>query len=183
MQTFSLVVAMDESRGIGKDGDLPWHLPPDLRHFKNITTTTKHENMINAVVMGRVTWESLPERFKPLPNRINLVLSRNQDLELPDDVLRADSLDKLEEVLKQHPLADQLESVFVIGGQQIYEQALKIPACRYIYATHIKSGFNCDAFFPEFEHDFSQVSSESIQDHEGLKYHFAEYERSGIMQD
>lgn len=178
MQAFSLVVAMDDTRGIGKDGDLPWHLPPDLKHFREVTTTTNTEGKMNAVVMGRITWESLPDRFKPLPGRINVVLSRNHNLDLPDGVILADSLATLGSTIKSHPLFDQLESVFVIGGQQIYDQAVRMPQCQRIFATHIQGSFDCDAFFPEFCEEFSQVSSDSLQDHEGLKYHFAEYERS-----
>ena len=75
MIKFSLVVAMDEERGIGKQGTLAWRLPADLKHFKEITTEVKDMKKQNAVIMGRKTWESLPEKFRPLPQRLNIVVT------------------------------------------------------------------------------------------------------------
>src|SRR3990167_6635768 len=134
-QMFSIVVAMDEARGIGKDGVLPWHLPSDLKHFAHITKTTSSvHNAVNAVIMGRKTWGSLPERFRPLPGRLNIVLSRQQNHDLPRGVLLADSLD--EAILKAKKA--NAEQLFVIGGGRVFEEALHDPHCEKLYITRIK---------------------------------------------
>ena len=83
MVNFSIVVAMDEQQGIGKGGKLPWHIPGDLKYFKNLTTKTKLPDKKNVVIMGRKTWESLPQNFRPLSKRINVVLTRNKIFYLP----------------------------------------------------------------------------------------------------
>ena len=79
MKPFSIVVAIDSQHGIGKNNDLPWHLPADLKHFKFITTNSAVGKR-NVVVMGRKTWDSIPEKFRPLPNRTNVVLSKSADV-------------------------------------------------------------------------------------------------------
>src|SRR5690242_16184462 len=90
MIPFSIVVAMDQKRGIGKAGGLPWHLPADLKHFKKITTTRFLDKTYqNVVIMGRKTWDSLPINFRPLPDRINIVLTRNDKLDFPSGVYKA----------------------------------------------------------------------------------------------
>src|SRR5689334_18443373 len=93
MVPFDIVVAMDLNSGIGKDGNLPWDIPGDLRHFKDITSRPHSMLKKNAVIMGRKTWESLPEKFRPLPGRVNLVLTHNKKIEFPAGVLKADNLD------------------------------------------------------------------------------------------
>merc|ERR1719421_691737 len=94
--TISVIVATTQKGGIGKDGTLPWKLPEDMAHFKKVTTAAP-EGKMNAVVMGRKTWESIPEKFKPLPGRINVVLSRKAaepdfSSPYPSDVLTACSV-------------------------------------------------------------------------------------------
>ncbi|MEC9071661.1 MAG: dihydrofolate reductase, partial [Myxococcota bacterium] len=84
MRSFAIVVAADEGWGIGKDGDLAWHLPGDMRWFREITTGKRTDDVLNTVIMGRKTWDSIPPRFRPLPDRHNVVVSRNRNLVLPD---------------------------------------------------------------------------------------------------
>ena len=108
--TISLVAAVARDGVIGRDGGIPWRLPGDVRHFKSLTTG-------HAVVMGRRTWESLPDRFRPLPDRRNVVVTRNETWQAEG----AERAGSSEEALAL--LADE-EHVFVIGGAQIYAAAL-----------------------------------------------------------
>jgi dihydrofolate reductase len=123
----SLVVAHSANRVIGRDGGLPWHLPGDLRRFRELTTG-------HAVVMGRRTYESLPDAFRPLPNRRNVVLSS-------DPSYRADGAEVVADL--EAALAARC---FVIGGGVTYAQAL--PHAQRVYATEIDAQIDGDTFFP-----------------------------------
>ncbi|WP_428265359.1 dihydrofolate reductase [Haliangium sp.] len=148
---YDLVVAADLDRGIARAGHIPWRLSADLRHFKRLTATTTAAGAQNAVVMGRVTWASLPAQVQPLPGRVNVVLSRAAALDLPSGVMHAcDLADALARLRERTPA---IERVFVIGGAQVYAAALRAPGCRYIYYTRVQGHFGCDTFFPAFEHD------------------------------
>lgn len=133
------VVAVDDQRGIGKDGDLPWRIPADMAHFKSLTIGSGN----NAVIMGRTTWQSIPARFRPLPNRLNIVLSR-RGLEVPDGVEVAGSLP---EALER---ASDAEHVFAIGGAQVYQEAMRHPQCEALYITRVDGVFECDTYFPDW---------------------------------
>ena len=174
MTPFSIVVAMDQDRGIGRDGKLPWHLKCDLQHFKEITTQTRDRNKHNAVIMGRKTWDSLPSQFRPLPNRINVVITRNPNLEFPQGVLRADGL---EQALVLGAPSSAIESVYVIGGAQIFEQAIALKECRKIYLTQILHSFDCDTFFPPFIDHFQHEASSPRYIENKIFYLLAEYSR------
>lgn len=169
MKDFSIIVAMDSQRGIGKDGVLPWHLSADLKHFKSLTTETA-PGMRNAVIMGRKTWESIPERFRPLSGRLNIVLTRNVQYDFLEGVLPAISLDQA--LLKVSQLHD-IDSVFVIGGAQVYQQAIGHSQCRQLCLTLIDKVFDCDAFFPEIPHNFHQVSASEDFSENGLIFRFS----------
>ena len=173
MKTFSIIVAMDEACGIGRQGALAWHLREDLKHFKEITVGTRTPSKCNAVVMGRKTWESLPEKFRPLPNRLNVVLTSSNDLSLPKGVL---SFSGLNSVLEYMARQESIENVFVIGGAQIFVQAIGHPACRCIFATHVEGNFSCDVFFPSIPACFKPVvTGPRMASREGMMYHFIEY--------
>lgn len=152
MTNFDIVVAADENRGIARDGDLPWRLPADLKHFKRTTTDTTDPQKRNAVVMGRKTWESVPEKYRPLPGRLNVVLSRRDDYELPEGVWLAGSID---DALARLGAAADIESVFVVGGGAVYTEAIAMAACRHVIITRIAASFDCDTFFPELGDDYA----------------------------
>lgn len=172
-----MIVAMDLERGIGKDGRLPWQLSGDLKHFKQLSSTTDDPDKQNAVIMGRKTWESIPERFRPLPHRINIVLSRNKALRLSEGVFSADGLEKAFHLIEGTELKTFIEKTVVIGGAQIFKTALLSSYCQLLYVTHIKKTFQCDTFFPAYESQFerSQHSSEFVEN--DLSYYFSEYQR------
>lgn len=150
----SAIVAMSENNAIGKDNDLPWRLPEDLKFFKR-TTIGK------PVLMGRKTFESLG---KPLVNRLNIVISSNKSLDLPDGVLLYDSIEKGIERLKQ----EDTDEAFVIGGAKIYEQT--IDELDRIYITRVHTEINdADAYFPHVDHSHWKLAWK--EDHEADEKH------------
>ncbi|MBI5415485.1 MAG: dihydrofolate reductase [Candidatus Omnitrophica bacterium] len=177
MTPFNIIVAMDPDRGIGKDGRIPWQLKGDLRHFREMTTTTRDKNKRNAVIMGRRTWDSLPDPFRPLPGRINVVITRNEQLRLPEGVMKAGGLAQALELLDEKGIRKTCETVFVIGGAQIYEQAVRLKGCRMIFSTQILHSFPCDTFFPPFADCFYQTSASQRHKEDRIEYLFAEYRR------
>ena len=173
MKPFSIIVAFDSQYGIGKAGQLPWHLSSDLKRFKEITTSVTDPAKKNGLIMGRKTWESLPEKFRPLPGRVNLVLSRQGGLNLPSGVLCSQSLDDALGRL----YSSNIENVFVIGGAQIYTFAIKHPLCQKLYVTHVKGEHGCDAFFPLISKNFFPISASSEEQEDGISFHFSDYLR------
>ena len=178
MIPFDIVVALDINFGIGKNGLLPWNLPGDMRHFKDITGRSQSLLKKNAVIMGRKTWEVLPDKFRPLPGRVNLVLTHNKKLSFPQGVLKAENLDSALMILSSTKYRDLIETVFVIGGAQVYQEAIKHPRCRKIYVTQIQSEFECETFFPPIPPRFKQVSQSSHCIENSLEYYFSEYSDS-----
>jgi len=173
MKIFSIIVAFDSQYGIGKNGQLPWHLSADLRHFKEVTSQVADPSKKNAVIMGRKTWESLPEKFRPLPGRVNLVLSKEGKLKLPSGVLSSSSLD---DALKQVFNPD-IENVFVIGGAQIFALALGHPLCQRLFVTHVQGNHGCDVFFPPLSPQFFPISASEQLQESGINYQFSDYLR------
>lgn len=147
-RTFQIVVAATKEMGIGKDGKLPWKLPSDMKFFKEITSSTSAPLKKNAVIMGRKTWESIPDQFRPLTGRLNVVLSRSGsfDIATAENVVMCGSLGSALEMLAAPPYSMSIETVFVIGGGQIYREALSTPNCDAIHITEIENAFECDTF-------------------------------------
>ena len=135
----ALIVAVDQQFGIGKNNDLMWHLPADMKFFKE--TTTGH-----IVVTGRKNYDSIPERFRPLPNRENAVLTRNTEYHAPGAVV----FSSLESCL-DHYKNEVERTVFIIGGGQIYREALALDCVQEMFITHVQGEFGADTFFPKFE--------------------------------
>ena len=173
MRPFSIIVAFDSQYGIGKNGQLPWGLPSDLKHFKEITSTVINPACKNAVIMGRKTWDSLPARFRPLPGRLNVILSKQSILGLPREVLCASDFDT---VLTQLSVPE-IENIFVIGGAQIYALAIDHPACKKICVTHVQGEYGCDAFFPPISKEFFPISATEPLLENGISFHFSDYLR------
>ena len=175
MVPFEIIVAADSRQGIGKQGGLPWHLTGDLKHFKQVTTETQSRDAVNMVLMGRKTWDSLPEKFKPLPGRVNGVISRNPGLVLPEAVLKAASLEKAL-LLAGQPSGKTIEHVFVIGGAQIYQTALSHPLCRKIYWTQIHHDFQCDTFIDANLAGFYKTAESPLHKEGEILFSFIEYQ-------
>lgn len=140
---FDIVVAADREWGIGKQNALPWpKLRGDLQHFKRITSTASDGHR-NAVVMGRKTWESKEVAGRPLPNRLNVVVTRGA-LAAPDGVLVAHSID---EALA----APGVESIFVVGGAGLIRDVIARADLRYVYLTRIDEAYGCDVRMPDLD--------------------------------
>ncbi|AWK46490.1 MULTISPECIES: dihydrofolate reductase [Bacillus] len=157
----SFIFAMDENRLIGKDNDLPWHLPDDLAYFKKVTTG-------HTIVMGRKTFESIG---RPLPNRRNIVVTSRDESLFPGCI----TADSAEEVLKLIP-AD--EECFVIGGAQLYSALF--PYADRLYMTKIHHVFEGDRFFPEFNEAEWELTSrkQGVKDEKNpYDYEYFVYEK------
>ena len=177
MIPLNIVVAVDTKNGIGKDDALPWDLTGEIMHFREITTDTRSPKKKNVVVMGRKTWDPIPQEYRPLPERTNIVLTKNTGLQLPEGVLKADSFDQVLKMSNNEKLKNIIETIFVIGGQQVYEEAVKYQECEKLYVTHIHNDFDCDTFFPLFTDMFESIQTFD-ECKEGLvTYHFEEYRR------
>ena len=160
MKGFSIVVAATNSFGIGRKGDLPWKIAEDMNYFKKITTSIvvdkiypSNLNRMNVVIMGRKTYESIPTKFRPLAGRLNVILSKNENLrnsmDIPDNVIVSKSLSDALELLATEEYKDIVSDVFVIGGGQIYSEAIHSSYCSKIYLTEILTDIpDLDTFFP-----------------------------------
>ncbi|KAF9965969.1 dihydrofolate reductase [Mortierella alpina] len=190
MSAFSIVVAADQASGIGLKGGLPWRLRKDMAFFANVTSTvpatttsTTHSSSdiqrVNACIMGRRTWESIPAKFRPLVNRFNVIVSR--DPHYLDDkpeknnpmVALATSFQSALELAETYQRPRQatettspsgsailIERVFLIGGGQLYTEGIESAACQHIFLTRIHTTVECDAFFPAIqESDYTVLPS------------------------
>lgn len=149
----SLIVAIDINRNIGKDGKLLWHIPEDLSRFKKLT-------MGKPIIMGRKTYDSIG---RPLPGRKNIVITR-QNLSLKDVVIVHSLQDALSEAEKENP-----DEIFIIGGQQIYEQAMGL--ADRIYLTIVNASFNGDTKFPEYS-AFNKIIDEKKMTNDKFEFTF-----------
>ena len=159
MAIVSIIVAVGKNREIGKDNALLWQIPEDLKHFKSITTG-------KAIIMGERTFYSIG---RALPKRLNIVLSQNPDLKIPD-VTVCGSLD---EAIKAG--GEFSDEVFIIGGGSVYAQTIGL--ADKLYVTQVDKSFEADTFFPDYS-VFNKVVFESEpMESNGLKFKFMELER------
>ena len=190
MVFFDLIAAIDSENGLGKNGNLAWKLKTDLKFFKQLTQSKNPLNILNnfgfqinpksesllknlfspqnseqlnSVIMGRKTWDSLPSFAQPLPQRKNIILSQN----LNNKTLVAKNLNEA------MSLSEPQKFTYVIGGSQVYQQAIKHPQCRLIYLTQIKKSFDCDCFFPAFKDSFSLLAKSPTLKEGSLEFCFS----------
>ena len=160
----SIVAALARGGVIGRDNEIPWRIPEDARHFRVLT-------MGHPVVMGRRTWDSLPDPYRPLPGRRNIVLSRDPEWRA-EGAERAGSLDEALDLVNGAP------RVFVIGGAGVYEAAL--PIADELLLTEIDARFGADTFFPAWAPgDFVETARETLHSEQGFDYSFVAYRAAG----
>ncbi len=158
-----LIAAVARNRAIGKDNRLLWNIPQDMAHFRKLTTG-------ETVIMGRKTWESLPPRFRPLPNRRNIVISRQADY-AAEGAQVADSL------TRALVLANGSARIFVIGGEQIY--ALAMPLAQRLEITEVDLHPDADAWFPPIDSaQWQESQREDGLSEDGTRFAFVTYMRA-----
>jgi dihydrofolate reductase/thymidylate synthase len=184
MKNFAVIVAATASTfGIGRLGGLPWKLPTDMAFFKKITSSTKNPSKQNAVIMGRKTWESLPSKFRPLSDRVNVVISGNpklrEELSIPSEVIISPNLSEALNALLVPEIEFKIESIFVIGGASVYREALCSQRCDHIFLTSIETEVDgLDTFFPNISAvDFRMISKSAPIRENDIKFCFTEFER------
>jgi dihydrofolate reductase len=164
----NLIYARARNGVIGKQGALPWHLPEDLAHFKRTT-------LGSPVIMGRKTWDSLPLQFRPLPGRVNIVVTRqkewNENGSKPVNTLS-------EALLICEQIKPVVEQIWVIGGAQIYAAAL--PLAKRIVVTDIDADFEGDAFAPQLGVEWQETSREAHTSKTGFAFSFVTYIRQEV---
>lgn len=158
--TISIVVAIAErNRAIGKDNKLPWHIPEDLKRFKEITSG-------HPIIMGRKTFKSIG---RPLPNRTNIIITRDANYQMEKCVI----VNSIEKAIQEASQLEQ-EEIFIIGGGEIFKQAL--PYVDKLYLTIVKGPIDGDVFFPEYS-AFKTIVKQSSHASNGYEYDFLELAR------
>lgn len=169
---YSIIVACDNKCGIGKNNQIPWYISDDLKNFRIITSNAL-PNMINAVIMGRKTWESIGS--KPLKNRINIIVSNTltddtRIFDIPTFIVK--SLNDAYMKIKEN---NRIDKVFLIGGGQLYREAIYDYRYTKIYLTMIANNYECDVFFPiDTVKDRYRIKyeSEEKETHDNIKYKY-----------
>ena len=148
------ILACTHNGGIGLNGKLPWRLKEDMKLFKRITTTIQNPNdegKQNAVIMGRKTWESIPNKFRPLPNRINIILSRTinkQETEVANSIYVVRNLEELDILIEQLKEEQLLATPFIIGGASLYNKMFELDKISKVHLSWVvDKDYECDTFF------------------------------------
>lgn len=161
-----MIAAVADNQVIGRDNDLIWQLPDDMKYFME---TTQH----HYVIMGRKNYESIPHKFRPLPKRVNIIVTQQVQYYAPDCLI-TDSIEKSIEIAR----ANQQSEVFIIGGGQIYAQSIDL--ADRLYITEIKASFDGDTFFPNINmSEWKEVSRKPhlADDRHAQAFDFVVYER------
>jgi dihydrofolate reductase/thymidylate synthase len=173
--SYACVVAADEDGGIGRGNGLPWpRLAGDIAFFKQITTETRDPARRNAVIMGRRTWDSIPAKYRPLPGRINVVVSRTAR-----EVAGAELASGLDHAIELATDA-KAEAIFVVGGGQLYALAVEDPRCAVIYYTRIAARFEHDTVFPALAPRFGLEAEDPPRTDAGFRYVIQRWRRRDI---
>lgn len=156
----SIIVAVAPNNVIGRDNTLIWHLPADMKYFKEKTTN-------HCIITGRKNYESIPEKFRPLPNRTNIVITRQTEYKAPGAIV----VDTLEKAIAKAKEIEK-EEIFIIGGGEIFKQSMEITD--RLYLTKVEGNFEGDVFFPEFNlKEWKEVYREDCRADEKNKYDYS----------
>ena len=189
---FSIITALEyKNNGIGINNNLPWNIKKDLQYFKNITTLVNKDEKIeyiNTVIMGYKTWESIPEKYKPLNNRINIIITNKTKKSNNKFIIYIKWLELTQTIIdfnnqkfKCGNKIYQINKNFIIGGQTIYNLALKSLTINSIYITEIYNKYNCDRFFPDYKENFVLTNISSFQKENNDYFRFLIYKNKNII--
>ncbi|KAK0416926.1 hypothetical protein QR680_012753 [Steinernema hermaphroditum] len=174
----NLIVAMDAKNGIGRGNDIPWRLPKEVAHFARLTKKTVDENRVNVVVMGRKCWDSIPEKFRPLPGRINVVLSRKMAPQKAGNLIVSPNFEEAMELLHSAEYRSRIDTIWNIGGREVYACGLRSPLVHKLVITRIQGDFDAEVHFPDVDwkrfqknNDFDGAEIEE----DGIRYHYESY--------
>lgn len=172
-----MIVAVDEHNGIGKNGHLPWHFKKEYKYFRDTTRKTENPNKQNMIIMGHRTWDSLDPKYRPLPNRRNIILTRNANYKLPTEekYTQVTICTSLEDAIKFAD--DKIEKIFILGGGQIFREFINDPRLTGIYLTKIHKTFDCDTFFPKIPAEFGQPKLLGNDSEKEISYDLLFYSR------
>ncbi|XP_071360616.1 dihydrofolate reductase [Trachinotus anak] len=178
-----LIAAVCNGMGIGKDGKLPWHLPSEFQYFLNNVTRVSRPGKMNMVIWGKLCWYSHPEEVFPLANVLHMVLSTSLNT-VPDHAhFLCRDFESAVCMAAEPPLADLIETIWVVGGTQVYKDALNHPWCDLVYLTDVMADFDCDVFFPDFDRGLFKAQERfpgvpsGIQEENGIKYKFQVFKK------
>ncbi len=165
-----LIAAADSKNGIGIKGKLPWKLKKDMAFFQKKTIKTSDTNKRNMILMGRTTWESIPEDRRPLQARKNTVLTHKKDYKAEG----ATVVNSIDDAVKEAD--ERVETIYVIGGAKVYEQFIKRKDLTGIYLTKIEKEYKCDTFFPKIPPSFGHKKIREAEE-DGVRYSFLLYKK------
>jgi len=155
MKNISLIVAVTENMVIGKDNKLAWHLPDDMNYFSNMTKG-------HSIIMGRKNWESIPEKYRPLPDRKNIIVTRNNNFKYKGATI----VNSIEKAIEEARSSED-EEIFIIGGGEIYKLGFKY--VDKLYITEINAEVKGNTYFPEWDKKYwkeiSRISHPSDKKH------------------
>jgi dihydrofolate reductase len=171
--TFKMIWAQDSRGGIGLNNQMPWYLPEDFEHFKS--TTTGH-----TVIMGRKTFQAIPKKFRPLPDRRNIVVTRNPNsptsVEIANEGATIVTLDQVQELAEKAKSETGNQTIYIIGGASIYQKLM--PLANEIIVTEIAAEFEVDTYAPKIEREFSTTEVGQWQvSQTGLQWRVVHYRR------
>ncbi|CAG8666520.1 13103_t:CDS:2 [Acaulospora morrowiae] len=207
---FALIAAACNNWGIGINNKLPWKLEREMGYFERVTkhvvpipkdkddssssdvqATILDQKSQNVVIMGRKTWESIPSKYRPLKDRLNVVISRSM---VKDESVSGNGTyliySTLDDAIKDIVNKPSISRIFIMGGSFVYKEAIESPLCKYILLTRVYKDFNCDTFFPEIDESVYRLTThEELENfvgekvpkgrqlENGIEYEFTMYER------
>ncbi|EGT38022.1 hypothetical protein CAEBREN_10184 [Caenorhabditis brenneri] len=183
MRKMNLIVAIDSEGGIGKNGELPWRIKKDMQYFAAVTKKVSDPSKRNAVLMGRKCWESIPESRRPLVGRLNVVLSRQLVEQKSENLIISNSLESALKTLSEPQFVDSIETIWNIGGAEIYDLALQGNLIKEVHLTRVFKNFAADVHLKSLNFDkmekivTSEISSENkeVFEENRLQFEFSKW--------